>query len=80
MRSDEKAGNNELRKNQEFLPNLCEIAFAKLCIEISYNFYSNQKKIFAQLLIDFRTKKFDWKPYICCLYCFITVQTNKTFI
>jgi len=27
MRSDEIAGNNELHKNQEFLPNLCEIAF-----------------------------------------------------
>ena len=33
-------------------------------IEISCNFYSKLKKIFAQLLYNFRANNFDWKPYL----------------
>ena len=37
-------------------------------IEISCNFYSKRKKIFAQLLYDFRAKNFDWKPFISSFF------------
>ena len=60
-RNNEIAGKKKIRKNQEFLQNLREIAFEFRASmwnykEILYNFYSKRKEIFAQLLCDFREK------------------------
>ena len=52
----EIAGNKEMHKYKDILQNLREIDFAhqRKNIEISYNFYSKRKKIFAR----FSCKKF----------------------
>ena len=60
-RNNEIAGKKKIRKNQEFLQNLREIAFEFRASmwnykEMLYNFYSKRKEIFVQLLCDFREK------------------------
>ena len=51
------AGNNEIRKYQDFMQKLREIAFVLQC-----NLYLKRRQIFELFLHDFRAKKFDWKP------------------
>ena len=62
---NERLENNEIRKNQDFVKNLRKIAFEHQC-EIESNFRAiytrNVRKSLAQLLHDFRTNNFNWKP------------------
>ena len=81
-RNNEIAGKKKIRKNQEFLQNLREIAFEFRASmwnykEILYNFYSKRKEIFAQLLCDFREKKyFNWKHQLKGTVVVISCDTS----